>query len=159
MDVTLTIVSLGPMKMVTKLTSQVTESSRKLGTPECSRKKQEVAGFVHSARQCVTCQQRQRRREKDKECPMCNSTLHLPPWAGFVPKLTTTLTVTETKIPVLAHVAFLCRTLTNPLEHGDANTTQARNSLRITKTHAQLSPNLPPMHAWLGRPTVPPLGT
>ena len=41
-------------------------------------------------------------------------------WAGFVPKLTTTLTVTETIIPVLTHVAFLRRMFTNPLEYGDA---------------------------------------
>ena len=47
---------------------------------------------------------------------------HLPSaWAGFLPKLTTTLTVSETKNnPVLSHVAFLRRKLTNPLEYGDA---------------------------------------
>ena len=45
-------------------------------------------------------------------------------WAGFVPKLTTTLTVTETKAPVLSHVAFLRHMLTNPLEYGDASGVQ-----------------------------------
>ena len=40
--------------------------------------------------------------------------------AGFVPKLTTTLTVIGQKNPVSSHVALLRRMLTNPLVYGDA---------------------------------------
>ena len=57
------------------------------------------------------------RRFSDKK-QVCRSSLSA--WIIFAPKLTTTLTVTEKTIPVLAHVAFLRRTLTNPLKHGDA---------------------------------------
>ena len=53
--------------------------------------------------------------------PSLRATQHSPSaWANFAPKLTTMLTGYRSKNPVIAHIAFLRRVVTNHLEHGGA---------------------------------------
>ena len=65
MDDSLTIVSLEPMKMVTKRGSL--RAQGKSGHHNVPQRKQDVSGVVQSARLCATCQQRTREKEKH-EC-------------------------------------------------------------------------------------------
>ena len=57
MDDTLTILSLGPMKMVTKLSRKSSRALEKSGHHYVHGWKQEVSGVVHCARLGVKCQQ------------------------------------------------------------------------------------------------------
>ena len=58
MDDTLIIVSLEPMRMVSKLQSQVTESTREVGSPQCARKESGslTGSFTVSVHVSVICQ-------------------------------------------------------------------------------------------------------
>ena len=87
-------------------------------------------------------------QECDSVRSTCNPTLRAP-------KLTTTLTVPETSVPVSVHVAFLRRMLTNPLEHGDVSVQQDSSVeiLEVLFDACSAEPQSPP-NAWLGRSTV-----
>ena len=95
-----------------------------------------------------------------QECNSVKSTCNPSAWAGFAAKLTATLTVTETKISVLAHGAFLRHMLTNPLEHGDA-TIQHDTGVQILADVFVACSAEPQSHpnGWLGRSTGLSLGT
>ena len=55
MDDTLTILSLEPMRMVTKLNRKSLRALGKSGHHNVLEMSQEVSGVVHSARLCVMC--------------------------------------------------------------------------------------------------------
>ena len=83
------------------------------------------------------------------------ATQHSPSaWAGFAPKLTTTLAVTETKIPVLVHVTFLRCTLANPLEYADAIVQHDSGVQILADVFDGCSAEPQSLNAWLGRSTV-----
>ena len=81
-------------------------------------------------------------------------------WANFAPKLTTAITVTGTKNPVIAHVAFLRRVVIDPLERGEA-TKQHDHGVHILADVLVTCSAQPqsPLTAWLGRSIVFSLGT
>ena len=91
---------------------------------------------------------------------LCATQHYSSAWASFAPKLTTTLTVTETKTPVLAHVVFLRRVLTNPSEHGDSIVQRdcGVHFLADVFNACSAEPQSPP-NSWMERSTLLSLGT
>ena len=67
MDNTLIIVSLEPMRMVTKLKRKSLRPLEKSGHHNVPGRNQEVSGVVHSVRLCVICEESQRERESSSE--------------------------------------------------------------------------------------------
>ena len=80
----------------------------------------------------------------------------LSAWADFASKLITTVTVTETKNPVKAHVALLRHVLTNTLEHDDAPR-QHDHGVHILADVFDTRSAQPqsPLNAWLGNSVKP----
>ena len=67
MDDTLTILSLEPMRMVTKLNRKSLRAQEKSGHHNVPGGEQEVSGVFHSARLCVICQEKEKEKEWEVE--------------------------------------------------------------------------------------------
>ena len=80
-------------------------------------------------------------------------------WANFVPKLTSTLTVTENENLGITHVKFLRHLLTNPSEHGDSTKQDDHGVQILADVFTCSAEPQSPLNAWLERSIVHSLGT